>query len=327
MGGDSTLLLRRIVFSLTVLLLLVLSYFLVKPFLVALVSAFILAYIVHPLHKKISHATGEKIAAILSVILALVVILIPVVLISGELTRQAYHVLEEQDVASLFDDVSNHPLLEKLNINVEQVRQRAIASLINEFTSFLGQIPALLISMLIIIFGMYYILINWEKLAVALKNYLPFEEKDKVSSEIGKTSRKLMYGIVFVALIEFVVGVIGFYLVGVKAYILLPALIFLFAFIPGLGPVLVWGPLAIFYIALQDYPTGIGVIIVGLIISLVIEILLRNKLVGSSTGINPLVMLIGIIGGMTIFGLFGFIIGPLILVYTLKLIQQTVSHG
>ena len=129
------------------------------------------------------------------------------------------------------------------------------------------------------------------------------------------------------ALIEFVVGVIGFYLVGVKAYILLPALIFLFAFIPGLGPVLVWGPLAIFYIALQDYPTGIGVIIVGLIISLVIEILLRNKLVGSSTGINPLVMLIGIIGGMTIFGLFGFIIGPLILVYTLKLIQQTVSHG
>src|SRR3989338_2638069 len=219
--------------------------------------------------------TGEKIAAILSVIIALVVILIPVVLITGELTRQAYHVLEEQDVASLFDDVSNHPLLEKLNINVEQVRQRAIASLINEFTSFLGQIPALLISMLIIIFGMYYILINWEKLAVALKNYLPFEEKDKVSSEIGKTSRKLMYVIVFVALIEFVVGVI----------------------------------------------------IVGLIISLVIEILLRNKLVGSSTGINPLVMLIGIIGGMTIFGLFGFIIGPLILVYTLKLIQQTVSHG
>ena len=104
-------------------------------------------------------------------------------------------------------------------------------------------------------------------------------------------------------------------------------IIFFLAFIPGLGPTIVWAPMAIYYLIVKDYSTMIGVIITGLVLSSFIDTIFRSKILGKRTNLNPFIMLIGILGGIAVFGIFGFIVGPIILIYTIKLLEEALQHA
>jgi predicted PurR-regulated permease PerM len=98
-------------------------------------------------------------------------------------------------------------------------------------------------------------------------------------------------------------------------------LIFIVAFAPGIGPDLIWIPLALYYFAISQYITMWGVIAIGLILMIGIEFFFYNRFVGSKSRIHPFIMMIGVLGGIYVFGIFGFIIGPLVLVNSIKIIE------
>ena len=186
--------------------------------------------------------------------------------------------------------------------------------------------PSLLLALVITLFGTYYILTNWEPLFVKIQTYLPFKDKTTLFKDISKTTNTLIYGSFVIALIEFVIATIAFYFLEIKSYLVLSFLIGLLAFIPGLGPTIVWAPLALFYLATSDYSRAISVIIVGIVLSLGIDAILRSKLMSRNSNSNPLVILIGILGGIPLFGVAGIIIGPLVLIYTLRLLQEAIKE-
>ena len=109
--------------------------------------------------------------------------------------------------------------------------------------------------------------------------------------------------------------------------VLLLFLSFFLAFIPGLGSAIVWVPLAIYYLFFENWFTFIGVVVTGVILSVFVDTILRTKLLGKKSNINPYIMLIGILGGISLFGIFGFIIGPLILIYSLKIIREYLKRN
>ena len=81
-------------------------------------------------------------------------------------------------------------------------------------------------------------------------------------------------------------------------------------------------PISLYYLINGNLFVGIGVIIVGSIVSYLIGIFLNSKYIGNRAKINPFIMLLGILGGIEVFGVFGFILGPLILIYTLEFIEE-----
>jgi predicted PurR-regulated permease PerM len=170
----------------------------------------------------------------------------------------------------------------------------------------------------------YFILINWTSISIYLSKFIPLENKEKVMREIADSTHSLIYGTFMIGLIEFTIAALGFYLCGISPYFLMAALVFVFAFIPG-GPGFVWVPLLVYQLFKGSYYSALGILIIGLIISIYADTILRNRILGNKTKINPFVMLLGVIGGVSIFGLFGFIIGPLILEYTLRILKQTTS--
>lgn len=123
------------------------------------------------------------------------------------------------------------------------------------------------------------------------------------------------------AILEFFIAYVGFSLSGVEAALIMAAIVFVLAFIPSIGPIMVWGPLAIYYIANQQYDVAVGVTIVGIILTVGIETILYARWIGDRTRIHPFVMLIGVIGGINLFGIFGFIIGPLILASAIDVVS------
>jgi predicted PurR-regulated permease PerM len=97
------------------------------------------------------------------------------------------------------------------------------------------------------------------------------------------------------------------------------------AFIPGIGPAMIWVPTFIIQLISGEYFSAITILITGLVISIVIETLLFSKILGDKASIHPLMILIGILGGIPLFGIFGFIIGPLVLAYTVKILEQSLK--
>src|SRR3989338_5231133 len=118
----------------------------------------------------------------------------------------------------------------------------------------------------------------------------------ELATDIANTTKKIIRGTLFLALIESIVAATGFWLAGIESYLLLSILIGLFAFIPG-GPAIVWAPA-----------------------------LIRKKIGGKDSRISPIIMLLGIMGGTPLMGLAGIIVGPLLLSYTLEILEEILNQ-
>ena len=303
---------------------LIISFFIIKPYIVAIISAFILAYLMRPVQLKISKFTSKKISALICTIIILILLLSPIILLINGIVSQADNFSSIKTTSISYVERINIKLSEKFNLDLSEILNKLVSEIGNLLTNAAKQIPAIIISLAITLFGMYYILVDWEIIVASIKKYLPFENKIEISNEISQITNKIVYGTLLLALIEFIVAAIGFYISGVKYFLLLPALIALFVFIPG-GPAIIWVPTLIIEILQKNYAAAIGVLIIGLIISIYLDTFLRIKLSGKGTKINPLIFLIGILGGVSIFGIFGFVIGPLILSYAIKLLEEIVE--
>jgi predicted PurR-regulated permease PerM len=176
------------------------------------------------------------------------------------------------------------------------------------------------------LFAAYYSFINWDSLVKLVSRFIPFDKKTSVIKEIKNSTDGIIHGYLLLALIEFVVSAAGFYLSGVQYYLLLSFIIAILVFIPGLGAIAVIIPMLIYYFVLGNWYSFIGVLITGIIVSFFIEIILSAKLLSEDSAVHPMIMLLGILGGTAVFGLFGFIIGPLVLVYTLKILKDLLSR-
>ena len=313
------------IFWAVVIGLFVLAALIVRPYIIPLISAFILAYLTKPIYNRIVKVMPPWCAALLCILIVILIILVPIGLVTTSLLQQASTTLQDINIHQTLSEISQHPFLKQWNIDIALLRERSISLLISWVTQAISSIPAFLIGMLIIVFSMFYMLTKWDSLASTLTKYIPFKNKERTAKEIDKTTRKIVYGTILTAIIEWIVAALGFYISGVETYILLATIIFLFAFIPGLGPAIVWAPIALIYLSTQNYLVALGVFITGMIISFGIELVLRTKLIGESSSIHPLVMLLGILGGISLFGIFGFIIGPLILAYALKLVEESIK--
>ena len=316
--------LKKYLFWIIVATLLILSVFIIKQFIIALISAFILAYLIRPIHERFSLKLNKKLSAIICILFILIIIIIPTAILAGAIANQI-KASQDFNFSSIVNKISSLSFLN--DANLDELKEKSLSVLLSLITSALSYLPHLVLSMLITILGIYYMLINWDSLSDNLESFLPFKDKKRIRNEISNITRSIVYGYLLIALIEFAIAAFGFYIFNVNAFLLLAMLIALFAFIPGIGPGVVWVPTSIYYFITNNYPTAIGVLITGLIISILIETLLLGKIAGKKAKIHPLIFLLGVLGGVPIFGIFGFIIGPLILVYSIKLIEESIAHN
>jgi len=307
------------------IILIFLSYLIIKAFIIPLISAFILAYLIKPIYDKIYPKLGQTLSAITCVILIILIVIVPLGILATNATIQAASFTKDINVKELFQTMKTLPVLEKLNIDFAELTNSTVNTVAGLITSTLSKIPSLILGIFVTLLGTFYILIKWDALGLALKKYIPFTKKDKMIKELKITTNNIIYGLILIASIEFLIAIIGFYLLGIKFYILLSALIFFMAFFPGLGPTIIWVPVVIYFFLTGNPINGIGTIVLGIILSMGVDVALRGKIMGDKAKINPLIMFVGIIGGISVFGIFGFIIGPLILTYAIKLTNEVIK--
>lgn len=303
-------------------LLAVVSFLIIKSYVIPLISGFVLAYLARPIDKQLQKYMPKKAAALFATALICVVIIFSLILIAGNLAVQSFESLNSENVKSYANALSNLEIIKKLHIDVDLLTSRALSFIFNSAVQITRSIPEFIIGVLITVISMFFLLLEWPTITSKLEKYLPVDNKRKLSTELAKTTRALIYGTVLVAILEFAIAALGFWIAGIEYMWLLAAIIALSAFIPGIGPGAIWIPLAIIYLFEHNYFAATIIIITGFIISIGIDFILRTKITSKNSNTHPLIVLIGILGGVSLFGIFGFVVGPLIVSYTIKIIEE-----
>jgi predicted PurR-regulated permease PerM len=318
---------ERIFFAALFGLIAILAVIIMQPFLSYIVLAGILTYALFPMYRLFRDHSRPTVAAALSILIVLIVIVLPTFYLVTELVQQvsgAYSSFQVENVQRIGDYLSGITgnridFQDMLQSGLDQIRQSIVALA----PDILGSIGELLLGLFIMFFVMYYGFREGETFLAHVRQLLPLDPalKESLFYEVRTVTQAVLYGQVMTAFIQGSLGAIGLLVFGVSNWLFWGAIMIITAFVPVLGTPLIWGPAAASKILEGEMVRGFGLLIYGATIVMNIDNFLRPKLVSERAKVHPVLILIGVLGGLKIFGLVGMLVGPLVLAILVALIK------
>jgi len=311
---------------LVVAILLILSYIaylIIAPFIAAILASFILAYLFFPIFKKLKEKTkNEVLSAAITTIIMIIVILLPIFLIANALITESIDLVRSGKIEQLENQLETYLTKETTVSNfIDDAVSKTVNYLRGQATTLITSFLSQIFNLLIIIYATFAFLMLGEKLVHKGKKILPIKEKDQLIKHIGDTTYSIVYGLFVTAIVEFIIALIIFKIIGSSAALLLALVIGFLAFIPLLGPGLVYIPYAIIEFLNKDYLAFVLLLVMG-VIFFVIENVIRPKIIGKRTSVHPVIILIGTFGGIKLLGVIGIVIGPIVLSTIITVIKE-----
>ncbi|MDR2764242.1 MAG: AI-2E family transporter [Tannerella sp.] len=187
-----------------------------------------------------------------------------------------------------------------------------------------GQAGELIVTTVVMIFLLYFILIGYREIERYIYDLLPFNERNRrsISKEIYHMVRTNAIGIPLLALIQGCVAYVGYQIFDVPSAFLFAVLTCFATIIPLVGTGLVWVPLVIYLLVAGNWGEAVGLTLYSLVILINIDNLIRFLLQKHLADTHPLITVFGVILGLSIFGFWGVIFGPLLLSLFLLLVNM-----
>lgn len=177
---------------------------------------------------------------------------------------------------------------------------------------------------LLTIFALFFFLRDGERLLKQFNDLLPLRSdlKARLEDQVGTMVVGVVRGAILTSMIQGVVATVGYLIVKTPSAFFLGFLTMICSIIPAIGSALVWGPLCIYYISKAAFGKGAFVLIWGLAVTGSIDNLLRPWLVGAKQDVPFFWMFLSMVGGIQVFGVFGLLIGPLVMAVLMLLLDM-----
>jgi predicted PurR-regulated permease PerM len=182
-----------------------------------------------------------------------------------------------------------------------------------------------LLGCLFMVLTMYFLLRHWPLIVRRAEEMLPLRPRDSraLLEEFRTAGRTTLLGTVVTGLVQGALAALGYWVLGVPEPAFLGAATAVASLLPAVGTMLVWVPAGLFLIATGSVVTGVAELLYGLVIVVgVSDYWVRPKLVGGKGDMPALLTLIGLFGGLELFGIVGLVLGPVLMalgVATLRL--------
>ena len=327
-----------IIFSLAIILL----FKIVEPLITILLTSIIITYVSFPLYKRIRKSINKQFFSIMLTILIIVIILLlPFSYLAFKISQQSFEFYNslsgniaggdlfgftcrkaDSTICSLINNAEKFSAEKLSGMGADKYVQKGISYLIEATTNYLVKIPQAILEMGLALFISYFLFKDGEKIMESIINWLPFRKKTvgRLRSEFEKITYTIVFAQLFVALAQGIVGMVGFYIFGVPLPIFWGVVMAFFALVPTIGTAVIWVPASLFlmlsgYLS-QDYmmvAKGAGLFVYGLVIISTIDNLLRIKIINAKAEVHPIVVIIGVIGGVNLFGVIGLFAGPILI--------------
>ena len=322
---------KKITAAILLVALLVLSFFLIRPILLAVIVGIILAFILEPLYRRtLSVVKSKNLSAILIVTLLIVLVILPfwfLVPVFVDQSIKFYAASQQVDLVGPIRDVfpslfTSGTFTEEVSSILSNFVTKITNGLVGYLSDLILNLPNLLIQLAIVLFTFYFTLKDKELLFSYARSLMPFskEVESKLIDSTKGITISVIYGQVIVGAIQGIIAGAGFFIFGVPNALLLTFVAALAGIFPIIGTVIIWVPVALYLLLTGNVFAAVGVTIFGLISSIA-DNFLRPIIVSRRSKIHPAILLIGMIGGLFMFGFLGFILGPLIISYLLIFLE------
>jgi predicted PurR-regulated permease PerM len=304
----------------------------IHQFLMAILLAGIFASLSYPLYKKLLSWFGQRqaLASLTTVFLIVIVFLIPLIGLIGIVTAQAIKVgqtvqpwvqktIAEPDV--IFNLLKSIPFVEKIepyrNLIIEKagiVVGSVSSFLISKLSSATFETVNFLLMTVIMLYTMFFFLIDGHKLMAKILYYLPLKDPDehRMLDKFTSVTRATLKGTAAIGILQGTLAGGAFAVVGIPSAVFWGTLMAILSIIPGIGSALIWVPAVIILAATGSFAKAIGLAIFCALVVGSLDNLLRPILVGKDTQMHELMIFFGTLGGIIMFGMVGMIIGPII---------------
>ena len=329
---------------------------LIGSFLMPVFWAAVLATVFFPLQSRyVARFGGRRSLAALATILTIVgLVVVPFLLVGVAVSREAVD-LHNQITNGAVDLQAPVRFLRRLTplateyfggfgIDVEAWMRRLSSSAVavSQFvaSSALGigqdvlRITALFFLMLYILF---FFLRDGDRLVATLLRVVPLEDarERQLLAKFAEVSLATIKGTLVVGIVQGAIGAVLFWALGIPAPVFWGTLMTMFSVLPAVGPGLIWLPAAVILLAMGHIMKGIILISAGVLVIGLVDNVLRPILVGRDTQMPDYLVLLATLGGIGVFGVSGFVIGPVIAAFFLVVwemfaqehAERTITHG
>jgi len=304
----------------------------VHQFLMTIFMAALFSALLSPLyHRLLLLLKGrENAASLLTILIIVCLVLLPLSALMSIVVTQAIHVsesvtpwvqrfIEQPTVAT--DLLRRMPYYEQLLPHRDMILQN-IGSLVNNTSTLLINslssitkvtVNAAIMS-IIMLYTMFYFLVDGKKLLYKILYYIPLENKDEqqLLQRFTSVARATIKGTLIIGIIQGTLCGTGFALAGIPSPVFWGCLMAVLSIVPAVGTAIVWGPTLLVLLLNKDIGAAVTVgISCGLIASNA-DNLIRPRLVGKDTKMHDLFILFSTFGGISMFGVIGIIVGPII---------------
>ncbi len=306
-----------------------------RPFYGAVLWGIILAIMFTPLFRRLSRTLEQRrtLAALLTLLIILILVILPLTLLVALLVKEGVSTYEEVrsgelNVGRFFQQVFDAlpswltNLLDRVGLtSLTRIQERLSAGLTQSLEFLATQALNLgqnalnfIVSALIMLYLLFFLLRDGDGLIHRIRNAIPLrqEQQRALASRFAIVIRATVKGNLVVALIQGTLGGLIFWLLDIQAPVLWGALMTVLSLLPAVGAAIVWLPVAIYFLATGATWKGIILAAYGALVIGLVDNILRPFLVGKDTKLPDYVVLISTLGGIAVFGINGFVLGPVI---------------
>lgn len=305
-----------------------------KPFFNVLAFSAIVAILFAPVYQRINNRLkSNNWSAAATLLIIILIIVIPLSLFGQLLFNELVDVYNSIRDGSLVIDRGRimQGLPEQAQVFIENFTRDLNNTLANftsnafqAVSSLISNVSGFILSLFLFLFGVYYLLKDGSKFKDILVDISPLNERqeDELVAKVGSAVNGVVKGSFLIALTQGVVATIGYFIFGVPQPILWGMFTVMAALVPTVGTAIALVPAVIFLLITDHVGAAIGLTIWGALAVGLIDNIISPILIGAKAKLHPVLVLFSVLGGISLFGFLGFLLGPIFMAIFVTLVDM-----
>jgi len=306
---------------------------LLQPFFGTIFWACAISIIFYPLQQRLlkSFKGRVNLTAFITLLICIVIVILPVIILTGSVISEGadiYQLMQSGEInpAQQIEKIRTafpalQALLDRFGLDIAKIKESAMQMamssgkyLAQQALSFGQNTFTLILNICLMLYLTFFLLRDGTRILELLIRALPLGDARErlLFAKFGEVTRATIKGNLVVALVQGTLGGLIFWFLGIPGALLWAVLMAFASLIPAVGPALIWVPVALYLVATGETTSAIILTVFGVGIIGLVDNVLRPILVGRDTKLPDYLVLLSTLGGLALFGINGFVIGPLV---------------
>ncbi len=305
------------------------------PFFGAVCWSVFIAIVFWPMHQRLLHGSHNRpnMAAAASVTVIVLIVILPMTMLIASITDEASMFVAklrsgEINIGVYFQRILAalpewaRGMLQRFGMGDLQLLQQKVMTTLGSSGQALtsrvvgiGQVTLdFVVAFFVMLYVLYFLFRDGDRLSQSIARSIPLHPQHtrRLLTQFATVVRATVKGNIVVALVQGALGAIAFWFLGLPGAVLWGTIMAVLSLLPAVGAVLVWGPVAAYFFFTGEVVKGVGLTVWGALVIGLVDNVLRPILVGRDTRMPDYLVLVATLGGIVVFGLNGFVIGPVI---------------